>query len=234
MSILIASIAVALIFLLIITFAFGQISKKVVHMKNMNIIFVVYISILVVSTMIYFIIPKPEVQTEELQYEGQFDEQFEKTYADIESGKIDQLEDNVIDEQSFEYNGKELILEVPPGMEEWYVVFVEIKDEHDGIVNFTQLHTGAYVNDIDVSEYLNPAEYDFKDGQLIFNDSEPIYIKKTSFNKEYPITQFSGNDDNPFGYSSSSSIGSIVMYLQVPKGVVVKNETGFDLQYVEK
>ncbi|MGN1386103.1 MAG: hypothetical protein ACI4XS_05835 [Bacillus sp. (in: firmicutes)] len=225
---------ITLIFLLIILIVIFRISNKVVNIKNMNIAFVVYISILVVSTMIYFIIPKPEVQTEAVQNEGQFDEQFEKVYTDIESGRIDQLNDNIIAEQSFDYNGNELILKVSPGMEAWYVVFVEIKDDHDGIVNFTQLHTGAYVNDIDVSEYLNPAEYDFKDGQLIFNDSEPVYIKKTSFNKEFPITQFSGNDDKPFGYSSSSSIGSIVMYIQVPKDVVVKNETGFDLQYVEK
>lgn len=224
---------ILLILLFSILLFFVQISKKALFLKKVNIVMGSYIFILVIFTVIYFILPKPEDQIKALQYEGQYDEQYEKVYADLESGRIEQLEEFFIDEQSFEYSGKELILKQAPGMNEWYVAFIEIKDENDGIVTVKQLHTGAYVNDIDISAYLKPAKLKMKDEQLTFYSPEPVNLKRIAFNKEYPITQFSGDKDTPLSISSSN-IGSIVTYIQVPKNVVVKNETRFETQYVEK
>ena len=223
---------ILVILLFSILLFFVQISKKALFLKNVNIVLGSYIFSLVIFTIVYFILSKPDVQIKALQYEGQYEEEYEKVYTDLESGRIEQLEDYIIDEQSFEYSGKELILEQSPDMNEWYVAFIEIKDENDGIVNVKQLHTGAYVSDIDVSGYLKPAKLKLEDEQLMFYSPEPVYLKRIAFNKEYPITQFSGDKDTALSFSGSN-IGSIVTYIQVPKNVVVKNETRFETQYVE-
>ena len=226
-------IIVALISLYVI------IAKKAVRIKNINRVLMIYILVLFVFTMIYFVVPKSEVQLEAVEIKEvhdmeQLDKMSNSMYSYLEKGELDQVKDNIIDEQIYRYDGKEIILEETPGIEEWLNIYIEVKDHNDGVINVTQVHTGTYVNNMDVTAYINPSKLVFNNGQLKFDDPEPKYLKMTSFKKEFPITQFSGEKDENLGFSSSTYLGNNMMYIQIPKDTVVKNETSFDVQYVKK
>ena len=226
-------IVVALIGLYII------IAKKAVRIKNISRVLIMYILVLFVFTIIYFVVPKSEDQIEAVEIEEvydleEFDERANKMYSYLENGELNQVKDNIIAEQIYGYDGKELILEETPGIEEWLNIYIELKEQNDGVIKMTQVHTGTYVNNMDVTAFINPSKLVFDDGHLKFDDPEPVYLKKASFKKEFPITQFSREKDEDLGFSTSTYLGNNMIYIKIPKDTIVKNETSFDVQYVKK
>lgn len=219
-----------LLIMIIFIIAIVLISRKAAFIKNVNVVLSVYLFILFVSAIVYFILPKSESgQGVEQQYAGT-----DQILSEIYAGNVDQVEEYVIDTQSFEYQGQELKLEESDDM--WlYGVVIERKAEEDGIIEVRQLNTGMYLNNVNISDKINPVNFRVTNDALVLQNPAPTNVEMTFYKKEFPITQFtSGNNEIQENHDDSYDIGYNIIYLRIPSNVLVKNETPFTVTYVKE
>ena len=226
-------IVILIIILIIGIIAFEKLSKMSIVNKSSNITLTIYVAVLLVCLIAYFILPKPEWEAANVTNYKQHYAQMNDVKSALHKGDVDQVKNNLINEQSFNYEGEVLYLEQVEGDNNWFSILIERKSENDGVIEVKQYNTGTTLNNIDVTDMVKPFRLNVEGDVLSVMDAELTPINFTFYKKEFPISQFTEEKESNPEYGSNSYMGADLLYLRIPNGVLIKNETNLEVSYVE-
>jgi len=213
---------------------FEKLSKMSFVNKSSDITLTIYVAVLFVCLIAYFILSKPEWEAANVTSDKQHYAQMNDVKSALHKGDVDQVKNNLINEQLFNYEGEVLYLEQVEGDNNWFSILIERKSENDGVIEVKQYNTGTTLNNINVTDKVKPFRLNVEGEVLRVMDAEPTTIHFTFYKKEFPISQFTEEKESNHEYGTNSYMGADVIYLRIPNDVLVKNETNVPVDYVEK
>jgi len=214
---------------------FEKLFKRRLVIKNSHIALTIYVSILLVCSIIYLLLPKSELDANSYQGDLQQQAEAEQLLTEINAGNIKKVKDYTIGEQSFKYDRDEIYLKDLIPEDGWFEIVIDRKSNDDGLIEAHYLNTGMYLNGVNVTNKLESLRFKVVGDELIVENPNPTNVNLKLYKKEFPITQFTSRngDVDSSEYHISFNVGYNVIYLRIPNNVLVKNETPYTVEYVE-
>ncbi|WP_338753662.1 hypothetical protein [Bacillus sp. FJAT-52991] len=200
-------------------------SGRIFSYNRVKWLFVSYLFVLVTSIVVYTFIPYENANGKER------DENNVNLVETALAGKTDQITDSYKKKEwLFEYKGNWIELELPDDQYSELTIVIERKDKNDGKVEATLYHPKSFANDIDITDQLGLMDLHLKKDTLTLTKPHEIHLEFTQFTKEFPITQFTGEnwiDDGPI------AINQGLLYLRIPKNLnIVESTDVSNIHYV--
>lgn len=174
-----------------------------------------YFSFLLISIILYMLIPKGNT----IEWQGIREEDVDQAANDFHqaafSGNINTFDTAILEKQwKFDYHNPQLKLQVANGENVDFSIFVEVKDTKDGKIEVYQYRRASLMSAI-IVEKLKPMNIYLTGDTLFVTKPDPVRVKFSLFNKEFPVTQFTGES------LSLDSSGFLrmedILYLRIPK-----------------
>jgi hypothetical protein len=223
-----------LLLLLIVVILSTQAGKKlhvIISAKKNIWILGGYILLLLVSTVVFHLLPKENFIVGNASTTGTSVSEhgfylFEKLINKEEIEKEFVKEKNM-----YVYEGSELLLKgYGYGQHEYDIMLERVPDLYDQI-EVTIYTAAAKINGVDVSDQIPSPSYHFKEESFAVEKPLPVIITMSYLNKEFPFKQYSG--DKWMDYGSGSSFSYPIIYLRVPKGLEVNWEQDLMVTEIE-
>ncbi|RKL67203.1 hypothetical protein CR203_11890 [Salipaludibacillus neizhouensis] len=220
---------------LIVYFMKKGIDNKIIrsNSKGLKWLFLGYLSILVLSVPVAFLLP---IETESLKGEIAKGDVVHEQDIYIEDallkGEIEELVDkNKTELWAFDYEND--VLNIEQKAEEFYVaVYLEETSEYTEMIEATYFYPRLIVDEWDFSNEVSPIRVELKNNSLNIYEPLSVTINHGEFEMGFPMSQFYG-ESKMMGRSSSSSMGGQILYLKVPEGLEIGDDTNVDIIKVE-
>lgn len=194
-------------------------------------VFIGYICILLLCAGLSPLLPKGEITYQKVDV-NQLERESKELYDAAILGNIDNVDSKyIIKTQNFDYAEKQLNIAVANEDFLSASIFVERKTINDGKIEAIHYQTGSGLNDMSLSDLMQPLKINIDKNTLIFENPEKLKLEFSQFKHAFPITQFTGNGE--FGDSTDFYDGTSILYLKIPKDLELTNTYEIDLQYVE-
>lgn len=189
-----------------------------------------YVIILLIATGAFYITPKPESFGEEdagLDNSEDVDESIHQIYDDAHNGTMsDEYDLYIKQKEEIELADHTLALGSVSG--ESIPVFVDEKDENDGMVGATLYSTPTLVNGVDITDEIPDVRIETSSNEVTLIPPEETEVSFTSFEREFSLTQFTG-ERNRLGVNIER--GGSLLYLRVPKNSELEYPEHMDITY---
>ncbi|MBE1555774.1 hypothetical protein [Sporosarcina limicola] len=113
------------------------------------------------------------------------------------------------------------------------LVFIERKSENDGWIEETLFKPILIINEADFSDQVNYTKPEWEGDTVTFPVPPFTELTFTSYQDSLLLGQFTRQPPKEFGYRERQS-RQIVIYLHVPKDLIIKANEDFDINYVNK
>lgn len=194
-------------------------------------IFVGYLSILLICTGLSPLLPKGEITYQKVDG-NQLERDSNELYEAAIKGNIETVDSEyIVKTRKFNYTEKQLNIAILNDDFLSASIFVERKTSNDGEIEALQYQTGSGINDLSISDLLQPLKINIDKNTLILENPEKLTLEFSQFQQAFPIKQFTGKGD--FGDSSHFINGTSILYLKIPKDLELTTTNEIALEYVE-
>ncbi|RLL41993.1 hypothetical protein D8M04_15505 [Oceanobacillus piezotolerans] len=203
--------------LLIISSIVGRLNNSG---KKVRWFFFGYLSLLVLSAIVYFLLPMEETQVGQMSTHEEFLEEMDEFYQKLNTGELDEIDPSyVLERWEFAFDGDALSIELG-NQEDLNAVPIEVVavEELQQEVIATYYQNSSHLLGISIAEYLSLPSIDLKHTTLEIIEPAPNELYFSSFKSTFPFRQYSGEKLMPddIGYSSE------IIIIQVPEGVSIE------------
>ncbi|WP_430788991.1 hypothetical protein VBD025_02500 [Virgibacillus flavescens] len=222
------------IILLILIVGFVVMINKVVTMKKKKYIsgqkirwvLGIYITVLLISTALYYLIPTNSDSSEDV-----VDRSFPYLSEKIYNGSTDKLDEKFITKQwNLEYDESTLRIN-GGGSDQGGSVFVKEKSEDDNQIDVFLYQTPSYVEGMEITDKINPPYVNLSSGNLTISNTKETNLEYTTFRSEFTISQFTGGDS--MNLDNSYTRGERILIIKIPKGLKLQEENGIRFEYLQ-
>lgn len=201
-------------------------NKRYVKMLLMG-----YGILLIASVFVYEVLPTNDKEPDfSRSSEDWLDKEVGRIDDAIFNGRTEEVDPRfIMKEWKWKYSGKELGVEE----QDWFdgMVIVERKDDNDGIIDGTY-YANSVVGGIDLTNEYQPREVTLEKQTLYLKGQwEEKEMKFAIFEKEFVITQFTGERKGGMNFGGFMEIN--YLYLKIPKDlkIIPENDEVF-IHYV--
>lgn len=191
---------------------------------NGNSLLIGYFAVLVILSLLFYFIPyelTPLAEEDRLRELEDIDAQI---YHAANNGTLDKVDALYVkDRWSEPLSGNSIKIILPEEGPASALIYAERKSEKDGKIDITHYETRSVFQDIDFESH----QLQVKDNSVEVINPKPIHIKVAGLNKEFTITQFTGEDGYYSNIPFTGIVGTEVFYLRIPKDVEVEGDIWF-------
>ncbi|MFC4024846.1 hypothetical protein ACFOUV_13670 [Oceanobacillus longus] len=186
-----------------------------------------YVLLLLLSVGVYYLIPVPQ-------------EDSEGEPEDIHTAKLQGvIYDGIPIESIRQYLDKEW--EFPSNQESIHIGYqgnidhsIQIAVERSGNTDSIEAsfyQTPVYIMNTKITESLQPVNVEFFSGNLMVETPESMYLEFSTYAKEFPVKQFTGQlkDD----WWDDVEISEQLLYLKVPENIEISSDSDVWIEYVK-
>ncbi len=215
--------------------------STIIQKVNVKWVFILYCFLLIVSVPISYFLPVRNsanfsVSEEEINKAKRAADYLSTAAFEgkrIDKDKIDGV--TILKQWEFPFEGKHL--EINREEEEYYypiLILIERKDENDNSIQITQYQSKTIIQHVDLTKQEESSLIDIKEESLTIRNPKQKEIRLAKFSKEFTINQFTTEKDSSNVFLEDSEIYSNpVLYIQIPKDVVVNGNTD-EIQFVNE
>ena len=192
-----------------------------------------YVTILVLSVVLYAFMMNSNVQSTTIVSEAEASEEEQKFHEAIYQGRTDEVDPKEV-EKTFEiaYHNNQLHIASDSNDDVDAAVIVEKKrvDDHkiEGIIYKPKL----FINELDVSKEIKPLEIKWSDDTLTIISPEVTELRFAMLKREFPFTQFTG--EQWFDTHTTSFERPSILYLRVPKELKINGQSTITIHFLEE
>lgn len=211
-------------------------SKKVMSITRVYVIFGSYVSLLLISLIVFLIAPYPKDAIVSEKVENDMSMDMYSVYYDIleEGDSIENYSQYKEEIVKFDFEGDQLwfkslnsnALEIP--------IIIEEKNEVDGIVEVEIYSTLSSVDGIDLSDHIKPLNVMLKNNDTLQIGQPHSEISLISPKKEFIFNQFSKTKGEDEGYYPQTYLGESLLYIRVPKEVTIEAYDDREFDVIKK
>lgn len=201
-------------------------------MKKINWFIGGYLLLLLIAVIVFAFIPKEEAFGEKKEVEARVLKELKEFHDALSSGDLEQVSSNLVGKKNdFTYQQKSLSIQIYD--DQWFglSIVVEQKESADGVVEASVYKSNIYYQQVDITDLVPAFKVDLQDDTLMIYAPDYNELKLEKVMNSFPIRQFTG--ERMMSESMDLS-GDMVLYVRIPKGTVLWNDTLFDLTYVVK
>lgn len=196
--------------------------NKFTSNKGNKLVLASYVSILVISSVIYYLLPSEEFTYEKIT-KDELDEVLEiypKIYQGAEKGKITELAQTYEHiQRDFVFNDEQLIITLPTDYHE-LTIFIEKTSTLEEQIKVFQFVTPTIYNEIDFSDSMKPLQVKLEGNNLVIQGPGHTELNYASFSDEFTISQFQDDGNGSFASMEDiSTIGSSILYIQLANNI---------------
>jgi hypothetical protein len=167
-----------------------------------------------------------KVSTQEVERENQ------NLYNAAINGKINEVDHKYLEtEWKFNYNEKTLMVNVQNGEYSNIQVIAERKKTNDGKIEATYYRSTTSMNDLDITDLVNPPGMRIADNQVTLLKPERKKIKISQFADVFSVNHFTGQTS--FEQRSDFFAGGGFLYLKIPKDLQLVDQANLNIEYVK-
>jgi hypothetical protein len=206
-------------------------SKVLLSGSRIRWMFVGYLSILLICSGLSPLLPKGEITYQKVDAD-QLERDSTELYEAAIQGKIENVDSKyMVKTRNFDYPEKQLNIEVDNEDFLSTSIFVERKTINDGKIEALHYQTGSGLNDMAISDLMQPLGINIDKNTLRLENPEKIKLEFSQFQQAFPISQFTGKGD--FGDTNNFIDGTSILYLKIPKDLELNTTNEIALEYVE-
>ncbi|WP_338452980.1 hypothetical protein R4Z09_14580 [Niallia oryzisoli] len=220
-----------IIFLIVVIAAIIMKGKKFVTIKFTYWLLLIYCGILFISIAAAGFVIGDTHRVKEVVSEHDIKEKSIELDKQLSTGRYAEIHDDyLLKHSSFDYHQESLKLvmngnSVPR-------VFIEKKDQDDGMIDAYAYTSGLYISRVDFTEQIIAPKFELLNDQLEINsNAAQKEINLSMMKNEFTITQFTGSSSffDPIEYNEP------IIYLRIPKNLSIEDEKDlYFLQYVNE
>ncbi|WP_188455933.1 hypothetical protein [Virgibacillus oceani] len=195
--------------------------------KRVQIMFAIYVSVLIISAGVYFFIPS---EGESAVHEQIGNEDSRYLFESFLEGNIPASYDKYIKEKkSYVYKGEQITLKGLPNQEGMFDVnlFVDDKTELKNTIEAMYYQTPVAVFGRKVTQLPIP-QIEMRSNVMTIHNPEQTEIDFSLFKKEFPYTQFTGEN----WWDDHINLGEQIILIRVPNGLELKFSTEMNVNYI--
>ncbi|OIJ17381.1 hypothetical protein BKP37_02435 [Anaerobacillus alkalilacustris] len=220
------------VLLIAILFSFNgkrlKFTSPIMYKKRAKYILIIYSSILLFSTVLFYLIqpqlvPINKEDNQEIIYE--INNYVQDFYAAINEGETEAI--SQLEKWQFPYTGDTIEIS---NNNHHFILMVERKKTEDDTIDVTYLTTKTFIEGVEFTDYLKPPTVELSGGRIIIGEPPPVTINVAKFDKEFTINQF--YKENRWMNEWRSSIGMSAIYIQIPRNVEVIQQEHQYIEYV--
>lgn len=206
-------------------------NKKYLSTKRIHWILGSYLTILLVATVIYVIIPKEDRVHSEHITKTNIPHLADLVY---EGKSLDAAQMYMKNRWEFEYEQNQL--EIFGHYEEYsdfnVLISIERKEEDDGIVEVAHYQTPIIMEGLDVTKFIDPIQFDLTSAGLEISGQKRIDVRLRTYRNDFSVRQFTGEN---WWQDLDYIFDREVLSLRIPKSMQVIDANGyFDIHYVQE
>ncbi|PWA07914.1 hypothetical protein DCC39_15840 [Pueribacillus theae] len=219
-----------LIVIIIVLIAFFTIRSKV-QVRFGKPLFIGYALLLLLSFALYEFVISKNITVINPVSEAEEEKEVNKFFEAINEGNIDKIESAyIVKQDEVDFQSNKLMIETEDDDYFDPSVVVERKPENDQKIDVIYYKTKPLIKEIDIMKEIKPIQMNWKGDTLTFMKPEEATFDFAMFKKEFPISQFTGEDW--FELNSNGFIGYQVIYLRVPKDLQIEEKSDVFIDYV--
>lgn len=224
---------IILVLIGLVVFSINRVASrrtKYVNSKKVYWLLGGYVVVLTFSTALFFTIPIHPNTNFEKNMELEQNHNLELiTSQDL----LDEASGYMISKKEISYEKNELDLQVNSYSDQHasIQILVDKKDETDQIIEATVYQTPTYINDWNITEYMDPIQVDLSLDTLLIDGIETEF-SYVSFKTEFPFTQFEANRQKWF--EENVIYGQQLLLLRIPKDVELIAKEDIDIIYLDE
>lgn len=193
--------------------------------------FVGYLSILLICTGLSPLLPKGDITYQKVDV-NQLERDSKELYDAAIQGSIENVDtEYIVTTRNFDYTEKQLNIAVANDDFLSASIFVERKSINDGKIEATHYQTGSGLNDMALSDLMQPLKISIDKDTLRLENPEKLKLEFSQYQQVFPINQFTGKGD--FSDSNNFYDGTSILYLKIPKDLELNTTYEIALEYVE-
>ncbi|PAQ13916.1 hypothetical protein CD798_13005 [Bacillaceae bacterium SAOS 7] len=202
-------------------------SGKLFSYNQIKWLFTSYLFVLVASIVVYCFLPYEKVNGKK---EGKNNLNVVET---VLSGKVDQIDDSFKKKEwAFKYKGNWIELSLLNDFYSEFTIVIDRKDKNDDEIEAILYQPKSFVNDIDITDELGLIDLQLKKDKLILAKPQEVHLEFSQFTKEFPITQFTGEN---WMSDDLISINPGILYLRIPSHLNIVEVTNLlNVHYVDE
>lgn len=202
---------------------------KVLYGKRVRWTVIGYVVALLVITGVFYVFPKTnsfgviaeedDIKTWEIS---------DNLYEAASAGNIpEEYEQYIEQREEVEISDESLNVNYVNG--ESLSIFIKEKDTNDDLVDVTLYRTPTTVGDVVIDDEIPSVQMETGSNELTFSAPEYPEVKLISYQKEFPIIQFT--DENSW-MNEDTQMGSNLVYMEVPENIKLDYPEYMDVTYV--
>ncbi|OLS39290.1 hypothetical protein [Bacillus sp. MRMR6] len=191
-----------------------------------------YILVLLISTGIAPLLQTTEATYKKVGKDQDFANEGFQIYEAAIEGEIERVDRKYISETwNFDYDGNQLDISHVDGEYISFQTVVERKATNDGKIEAIYYKAGSGMNDMDLTEVVNPIRMELSGDTLILMNPKITTLTFYQFEQPFTIKQFTGESWQ--GHHTHFIDGQSVLYLRIPKNLELIDKSQLYFQYVK-
>ena len=200
--------------------------KRFFKIKITHWLILIYAFVLLAASAIVPFMSK-ELTELDAQERQDSEKMFSELTEKLENGQAEKIDPRyILVEHSFDAENQ--TVKIASQLESSPMIYVKRKDVNDGKIEAVIFQHPFIIDGADFSEVLEPYELTFEDNLLTIR-SEQQRLKLSVMHSPFPVRQLT----NVSMMHHSSSRGDQLIYLQLPRGLELKNDESLYVRYVE-
>ncbi|WP_066295192.1 hypothetical protein [Bacillus sp. FJAT-29937] len=227
MNIMLPLLLIAAFIILVMIVTSLNAKRKIITVKVTHWLLIIYVGVLLLSAFYLTLWPQDREASRETKENWNEDLVRDHFYNSLFEGKVDQLEGRqLINAKNYDYANNTINIEIT-GYD--YRIFVERKDDDDGVIEARVYTDGLIVGGFDFTNKITPVNFRLNDDTLKINYPSHQMINISVARKEFTINQFTGQ--HPI--NDVIGDGALAVYLIIPKSLQLQSQVA-NIQYVNE
>lgn len=204
--------------------------NKYISNKRMYWLLGGYVIVLMVSIALFFTIP--------IHPNTNFAEEIDLGHSSnlehiTSKDQLDEASDFIVNEKELPYEKDYLNIQLNISNDQYYNfrILVERKNEADQMIEAVIYQAPTFINDWDITEYIDPIEVDMSLSALLI-DNIWTEFSYTSFKTEFPFSQF--EEDRQLWFEENVVYGQELLFLRIPKDVELIEKEDVEIVYLNE
>lgn len=216
---------IIVIILIFAGFSGKWLSTKLLRGNRGYIVFVAYLVVLLIGSVIAAIIPASSEFEGKLLSEEEINDQSklnDQIYQQVQLGKVDEIEGISVKEQwEFPFEGKKLNIDLINTDYGTMLTFVEKVSSLKGKIESSYYLTKYSIENVDITDRVPSPDLKFDESKLSLLPGSVVEISIAKLSRPFPFNQFT---DKAPSFFEGMNRGMDFVYIRVPEGTEIEGE----------
>lgn len=209
--------------------------KRWISSRKMHYLLAGYIVILIISAVVYFLLPKEEIAAnkETLKSMDEVLKESDNVNSFAYQGDFKKIDDKYVKERiSFPYEEDTLEIDQSAALSGQWLIVVEKKESDDNLIDIAYYEAPSRMNGVDVSEYFGEVDIQIESNRLLLSEDSVQELSFSQFTKPFLLSQFS--DEKDTGMNFDYYWGSRILHLSIPQRLEIINDYNDVIHYLDE